>query len=152
MLQGKQQALGFDFEAKGKLTKDWEIIGGYTYTDTQIKHSNTAAEVGNELPGVPRNQFTLWTVYHFPYGIEAGFGAQYVGQRFANLINTRDAGDYYTFDAMAAYHVNKHLTVRLNVYNFTDEEYIGGLHIQGSFGHFIPGPRRQATLTAEMLF
>ena len=101
---------------------------------------------------MPRHAFTLWTTYDLPRGFEVGFGAQYIGQRFANLINTRDAGDYYTFDTMAAYHVNQHLTLRVNVYNITDEEYIGGLHIQGSFGHFIPGPRRSATLTASLQF
>jgi catecholate siderophore receptor len=48
--------------------------------------------------------------------------------------------------------VNDNLTLRVNVYNLTDEEYIGGLHIQGSFGHFIPGAGRSATLTASLKF
>jgi catecholate siderophore receptor len=152
VLEGEQQAIGFEFEAKGHITPNWEIIGGYTYIDTQIKKSNTPAEVGNELPGVPQNMVSGWTTYKLPWNFEVGAGAQWVDQRFANLINTRNAGSYYTVDAMLAYKVNENLTIRANVYNLTDEEYIGGLHIQGSFGHFIPGPGRSATLTASFKF
>ena len=152
VLEGEQRARGVEIEAKGHLTRDWEVIGGYTYTQSKIVNSNTAAEVGSKLPGVADHTFTLWTEYNLPYGFEAGFGAQFIGERYANPINTRLADSFYTFDAMAAYHVNKHLTLRVNVYNFTDEQYIGALHIQGSYGHFFPGPRRSATLTASLLF
>ncbi|MEI9893691.1 MAG: TonB-dependent receptor [Chthoniobacter sp.] len=152
VLQGEQQVTGFEFEAKGHLTSKWEVIGGYTYLDSEIKKSNTPAEVGNELPGVPHNAVTFWTTYQLPWNLEVGLGAQWVDQRFANLINTRNAGSYYTIDAMLAYKVNENLTVRANVYNLTDEEYIGGLHIQGSFGHFIPGTGRTATITASLKF
>lgn len=152
VLQGEQRARGLDIEFKGRLTRDWEVIGGYTYTQSKIVDSNTPAEVGNKLPGVANHTFTLWTEYNLPYGFEAGFGAQFIGERYANPINTRLADSFYTFDAMAAYHVNKHLTLRVNVYNFTDEQYIGALHIGGSYGHFFPGPRRSATLTASLLF
>jgi catecholate siderophore receptor len=152
VLEGEQQALGFELEARGKLTKNWEVIAGYTYADTQIVKSNTPAEVGSELPGVPRNSFTLWTEYKLPWNLEVGFGSQFVDQRFANPTNTRNGGSYVTFDAMVAYRVNKNLSLRLNVYNLTDETYIAALHTAGSFGHFIPGPRRSATLTATLEF
>jgi catecholate siderophore receptor len=152
VLEGEQKVMGFEFEVKGNLTPNWEVIGGYTYLDSQIKKSNTPAEVGNELPGVPRNAVSFWTTYQLPWNIEVGAGAQWVDQRFANLINTRSADSYYTVDAMAAYKVTDNFTVRVNAYNITDEEYISGLHIQGSFGHFIPGPGRSATITASLKF
>ena len=152
VLEGEQQVLGFEFEVKGNITKEWQLIGGYTYLDTKIKKSNVLAEVGNELPGVPRHQFTMWTTYELPWRIEVGAGARYADERFANLINTRNAGSYTVFDAMAAYKVNDNLTLRVNVYNLTDEKYIDGLHIQGSFGHFIPGAGRSATFTASLAF
>ena len=152
VLQGEQQVLGFELEAKGHLTKDWEVFGGYTYLDTQITKSNTPAEVGNELPGVPRNAFNLWTTYQLPWNLEVGLGSQFEDQRFANPINSRNAGSFLTFDAMMAWKVNKNLTLRVNVYNLTDEEYIGALHIGGSYGHFFPGPTRSATFTASVLF
>jgi catecholate siderophore receptor len=151
VLQGEQQVAGFEIEAKGHLTRNWQVIAGYSYLDTQIKESNVPAEVGNELPGVPAHTFNLWTTYNFGK-LQAGAGVQYVGPRFANTINTREADSYCTLDAMLAYQVTKNVNVRLNVYNLTDETYISGLHIQGSYGHFIPGPSRSATLTVSLEF
>jgi catecholate siderophore receptor len=151
VLQGEQQVAGFEIEAKGHLTRNWQVIAGYSYLDTQIKESNVPAEVGNELPGVPAHTFNLWTTYDFGK-LQAGAGVQYVGPRFANTINTREAESYCTLDAMLAYQVTKNVNVRLNVYNLTDETYISGLHIQGSYGHFIPGPSRSATLTVSLEF
>jgi catecholate siderophore receptor len=49
---------------------------------------------------------------------------------------------------MASYDVNKHLTLRLNVYNLADKDYVD----RSSGGHFIPGAKRSATLTANLSF
>ncbi|MBP6344026.1 MAG: TonB-dependent receptor, partial [Candidatus Omnitrophica bacterium] len=62
--------------------------------------------------------------------------------------NTRTAPSYFLGDAMAAYKINKDLTLRLNVYNLGDAEYIGSV----GGGHFIPGAGRSATLTTEFKF
>jgi catecholate siderophore receptor len=152
VLQGEQEVSGLEVGLTGNLTDKWKIIAGYTYVDSEITKSNTPAEVGKRLPGVPENSASLWTTYAITPKFDVGVGAQFVDSRFANPINTREADSYVTFDAMAAYRVNDHFTLRANVYNFTDEEYISGLHIQGSFGHFIPGVGRTATITGSFTF
>ena len=55
----------------------------------------------------------------------------------------RLAPDYWKLDATAAYEVNERLSLRLNLYNLTDERYID--RVGG--GHFIPGAGRSAALT-----
>ena len=55
---------------------------------------------------------------------------------------------YWLFDALAAYEVNEHLTLRLNGYNLGDERYID--RVGG--GHFIPGAGRSAQLYAAVSF
>jgi catecholate siderophore receptor len=152
VLEGEQEVNGFEISATGSLTKAWKVIAGYTYLDTEIKKSNNPLEVGSELPGVPKNSFTLWTTYDVTEKLLLGVGAQFVDERFANPINTRLADSYLTFDAMAAYRFNDHFSLQINVTNLTDEEYISGLHIQGSFGHFIPGTGRTASVTASVAF
>jgi catecholate siderophore receptor len=78
-----------------------------------------------------------------------GAGAQYVGERLnGNTTTARVAPDYWLFDAMLAYEVNEHLTLRLNAYNLADREYID--RVGG--GHFIPGAGRSAILTAQFNF
>lgn len=49
---------------------------------------------------------------------------------------------------MIAYQASKNLTLRLNVYNLTDEEYVD--RVGG--GHIVPGPARSAVLTASLIF
>jgi catecholate siderophore receptor len=148
VLSGEQIVQGFELGITGNITEDWAIFAGYTFLDSEIEKSNNPEEVGNELPNTPRNTFSLWTTYRLPWNIEVGAGAQFVDSRFNNAANEREADAYWTFDAMAVWHVNEHLDVRLNVYNLADEEYID--RVGG--GHFVPGPGRSATLTASLKF
>lgn len=55
---------------------------------------------------------------------------------------------YLIYSAVASYEVNKNLTLRLNVNNITDEEYVD--RVGG--GHYIPGAARSFILTAIYAF
>jgi catecholate siderophore receptor len=147
-LDGEQRVDGFELGAAGNITRDWQVSAGYTFLDSEIEKSDTAAEVGKELPGTPRHSFSLWTTYQLPWNLEIGAGAQFVGSRFANTINTRKAPSYWLGEAMLAYQATKNLSVQLNVYNLTDEKYIDAI----SGGHFIPGAGRSAAVTASFKF
>ena len=117
---------------------------------SEVTESRNPDEKGNELMNVPRNTFNLWTTYDLPWNLQIGGGAQYVDSRFSSTLDSsrREAPSYVTFDAMAAWNVNKNFTLRLNVYNLADEEFID--RVGG--GHFIPGAGRSATLTASLRF
>jgi catecholate siderophore receptor len=148
VLTGEQLVQGFELGVQGNITREWAVIGGYTFLDSRIESSNVPAEVGNELPNTPQQTFSLWTTYQLPWRLQVGVGAQYVGSRFSNNSNTREAPDYWTFDAMARYAVTEHIDVRLNVYNLADEEYLDRL----SGSHAVPGPGRSATVTVGFQF
>ncbi|HKS37492.1 MAG TPA: TonB-dependent siderophore receptor [Verrucomicrobiae bacterium] len=151
VLDGEQVVEGIEFGAAGSITVDWKVIGGYTYLRSEIEQSNTGSEIGAEFGNTPEHSLSLWTTYALPWDLEVGGGAQFVGDRFNNLSSNaavRQAPDYWLFDAMAAWHVNKNLTLRLNVYNLADERYID--RVGG--GHFVPGAGRSAVLTASARF
>jgi catecholate siderophore receptor len=148
VLQGEQRIDGFDLGASGRLAAGWTLLGGYTYMDSEIERSNTAAEVGREFGNAPRHSFSVWTSYETRVGLELGGGVRYVGDRFSNNTNTRTAPDYWLVDAMAAYDVNQHLTLRVNANNLADERYID--RVGG--GHFIPGDGRLVTMNASFKF
>lgn len=151
VLDGEQIVQGVEFTVAGSLTENWRVFGGYTFMDSEIKQSNTAAEVGAEFGNTPEHSFSLWTTYTLPWNLEVGVGAQYVGDRFNSAsgnATARTAPDYLLYDAMLGYRVNENVSLRLNVYNLTDKEYIervGG-------GHFIPGTGRFAMVTASFQF
>ena len=51
---------------------------------------------------------------------------------------------------MAAYTVNKHLDLRLNVYNLGDKEFVQAINKSGY--RYTPGTPRSASLTANVKF
>ena len=143
VLDGKQRVDGFEFGATGRITEDWQVIGSYTYLDSEVRDSNTATEVGNRLGNVPKHSGSLWTLYTLPQGIEIGGGVRYVSSRYTNVSNTRKVGDYWLADATIGYNINAKTTLRVNVFNIFDERYADAL----SGGHFIPGAGRSAVAT-----
>ncbi len=147
-LSGEQVVQGFEFGIAGQVTDSWRVFAGYTYLDSEIEASKVRDEVGNDVPNTPEHSFSLWTVYDLPFGLQIGGGAQYVGSRYNNNLNQREAPDYWTFDAMLGYQINENIALRLNVYNLADEDYID--RVGG--GHFIPGPGRSAVLSLNVKF
>ena len=108
--------------------------------------------MGQPISSAPKNSASLWTTYSFPSKWDIGGGASYLSSRVVNTTATRRVDGYTVLDAMVAYRLNTHSTVRLNVYNFTDKTYVLDMYNTGSSGHVIPGPGRSATLTGEFLF
>jgi catecholate siderophore receptor len=148
VLDGEQRVSGIELGVNGHVTDRWQVFGGYTFMDSRITSSNTPAEVGKAFGNTPNHSLSLWTSYRLPLGLEAGGGAQYVGDRFNSNTGTRTAPAYWVIDAMAAYRVSDQLTLRVNGLNLANERYID--RVGG--GHFIPGPSRSLMLTADMGF
>ena len=69
---------------------------------------------------------------------------------FINAANTIRAPGYHVVDALVEYAVNTHLTLRLNVYNLTDEVYIRNVNNNG--GRYNPGHPRAAMFTSSVRF
>ncbi len=152
VLEGKQRVQGIELGATGKLTKEWSVMAGYAYMDSEILSSKNALEQGNRLSSTPENSGNLWTVYSLPFGLDVGGGLSWVGNRVVNATDTRHVPGYVTLDAMAAYHVSSHFTLRLNVYNLTDKDYVQDMYNIGSSGHVVPGAGRSAVLSGEFKF
>ncbi|WP_324806535.1 TonB-dependent siderophore receptor [Sphingomonas sp. LY29] len=143
VLEGEQRVDGIELGATGWLAKRWQLIAAYTYLDSEVIKSNTATEIGNRLQNVPTHSATLWSNYELPFGVEIGGGARYVGHRYTNVANVRRVDDYWLFDATAAYNFDKQTSLRVNLFNLTDERYID----QVGGGHFVPGAGRSAVAT-----
>ena len=148
VLEGKQRVDGAELSLEGNLTRAWQVLAGYTLLDSTTIDSNVPAEIGKQLVNTPRNSFNVWSTYRLPSGFHFGGGARFVDRRFGNTINTRFVDEYWTFDVMASYPISKHIDLKLNLYNLTDEFYfdrIGG-------GHVVPGPGRAAMLSTSFRF
>lgn len=151
VLDGEQVVQGVEFSVAGRITPEWQVLGGYAYMHSEITDSNVPSEVGAEFANTPDHSFSLWTTYDLPLNLQAGFGTQYVGDRYNSQSGSptvRVAEGYWLFDAMLAWQLSELVTLRVNVLNLADEEYIGSV----GGGHFIPGPGRSAMVTAMFTF
>ena len=72
---------------------------------------------------------------------------RYIDEVFINAANTIRRPGYSLVDGLVEYDVNTHLTLRLNVYNLTDEIYIRNVNNNG--GRYNPGTPRSAIADVE---
>lgn len=148
VLEGKQRVDGLELGTTGNITDAWQVSAGYTYMHSEVISSGEADEVGKEVSNTPENSVSLWTTYRVLPAVTVGAGAQYVDDRFSNNDNARIAPDYLVYDAMASWELNRNFTVRLNVKNLTDEDYID----QVGGGHVVPGEGRLAIASVDFGF
>ena len=144
-LTGKQRVEGFDFSTQGNLTKEWKIFGGYTYMQSEIVSGPPSSFPGNHLPNTPNQMVSFWSTYELPEHVTLGGGVNFVDKRYGNVNNTTIANGYWTGQLMAAYKINQHFNVQVNVYNLWDTEYIAAV---GS--NFTQGSGRSVVVSAEI--
>ena len=148
VLQGEQLVQGVELGIAGSLTERWFLSAGYTYLDTEVIDSKNSSEVGNELSNSPKHSLSFWSSYQIIDSMQLSVGAQYIDDRFNNTSNTRIAPAYTIYEFAANYVVNDQVSLRLNLQNLTDEEYID--YVGG--GHFIPGLGRTVLITTNFNF
>jgi iron complex outermembrane receptor protein len=119
---GEQRSRGVELDIAGEILPGWKVIGSYAYTDARLTEDNTF-EVGNRLPNVPENQFSLWTTYEIQNGglkgLGFGLGLFYLGERQGDLDNSFQLKDYLRTDAALFYRRDR-LRLALNFRNIFD--------------------------------
>ena len=161
--EGKTRVEGVELAAVGQLTNFWQLSAGIGFMDSeQLDQRSRAAATGivtvtDGVRWAPDVTASLWTSYTLDK-LTIGGGARYVAeQKRVVTTNTNLATQnmpvipaYMVADVMAAYKVSKTATVRLNVYNVTNEDYISTLNNNGSRATL--GAPLAATLTAQFNF
>ncbi|GGI55077.1 catecholate siderophore receptor Fiu [Oxalicibacterium solurbis] len=152
---GKKRVKGFELSASGQITRDWSVIAGYTYQDSEIvKGDPLTNDDSDGLTYTPKDSFSLWTTYQLPRGFTVGGGARYSGglkRGSDGAVGTPNFTDsYWVYDAMATYRLSKNVDLQLNIYNLFDKEYVAAINKSGY--RYFPGIERSARLTANIRF
>lgn len=131
--QGEIHSRGLEFEARGNLTSNLELIAAISLLDTEVSESSDSSIIGNRLQAVPRYYGSLWANYTVDSGVLEGLsivgGARFVGSSYSNDANTVKADGYTLLDAALRYDFGaknpnlKGLQATLNVTNLLDKEY-----------------------------
>lgn len=146
---GKQEVQGFELGLSGNLTDNLSVYAGYSQMDTEITDSPNIDEIGAELSYAPSESFNFWLDYQATDRLSFGGGARYSGsQSYSTTAIAPGDASFWLVDLTASYLVNESLSLRLNVDNAADEQYIE----RGSSNRSVPGPSRSAKLTANYKF
>jgi len=129
----------------GKLTRRWQVFGGYTHLDARIIDAVAVGTQGKVPSNTPGDTATVWTTYEVAKHWEAGGGAIYLSQRYLNNTDLASVPSYVRWDATLAYRQPRY-DIRLNVFNLFDTRYYDSL-IQSDGGRAVPGTGRTALVT-----
>ncbi|MEO5738215.1 MAG: catecholate siderophore receptor Fiu, partial [Variovorax sp.] len=78
---GKKRVQGIELGIAGAITNAWGVSAGFTTQDTKIVSGpSVLADGSGALAYTPKNAFTAWTTYQFPFGLTIGGGARYNGK------------------------------------------------------------------------
>jgi catecholate siderophore receptor len=133
----------------GRITDRWDLLANIGYPDSE-QQTQSAANNGRRLTLTPEWSSSIWTTYHFPLGVSIGGGVRHTDAVWINAANTIKSPAYHLVDALAEYAINSHLSLRLNIYNLTNETYIRNVNNNG--GRYNPGHPRSAMLTSHLTF
>lgn len=112
-----QRIGGVELSLSGQPLPGWRLYAGYTYLDSRILDSSTAANVGNPVQGVARNSASLWTSHTLalptlPGQLTIGGGATYRDGMFVRNDKMAEVPHNLSYDAMIAYeYANLRLTL-----------------------------------------
>jgi len=152
---GEKRNQGIELGVTGELSRGWLVSAGYTRMSAKVTNGRAVAADGEVyLAYTPKQSFTSWTSYTLPFGVTVGGGVRFndkLRRGTDGAVGTPSHIDsYWVADAMASYAINKHVDLRLNVYNLTDKEYVSAINKSGY--RYTPGQPRSGSLTANVKF
>lgn len=131
--QGEIHSRGLEFEARGNLSSNLELIAAISLLDTEVSESGIASIIGNRPQAVPRYYGSVWANYTIDTGtlegLSIGGGVRFVGSSYSNDANTVKADGYTLLDAALRYDFGAKnpklngLQATLNVTNLLDKDY-----------------------------
>jgi catecholate siderophore receptor len=144
-----QQVTGASLGVAGRIVRAWDVTANIAYLDSENQSQNPA-NAGRRLVLTPAFSGSVWTTYTTPWRLSLGGGVRFTDPVYVNASNTIKSPGYQIVDGMATYELNSQLSLRLNVYNVTNETYIRNINNNG--GRYNPGQPRTAVLTASFGF
>jgi iron complex outermembrane recepter protein len=137
---GEQKSQGIELDIAGEILPGWKVIGSYTYTDAEVSEDTNSDLIGNRVFGVPKHRISLWTTYEIQTGslkgLGFGAGINYASDRFGDLDNSYQIGDYLIGNAAIFYRWDRY-RIAINASNITNADYIRA--VTGNEGGIEPG-------------
>jgi catecholate siderophore receptor len=125
---GSQRTNGFELSLNGSITRDWKVLGGYSYQDAYLSSATTSAPRGARVAQVPRNTFSLWNNYRFSPKFGGGLGVIHRSDMFAGIDNRVVVPGYTRADVALYFNATERVSLQGNFENLFDTEYFVNAH------------------------
>lgn len=154
---GKVGSRGVELDVAGRLAQDWDLIGTYAYTHTEIL--DDPSDEGRRLNNAPMHTASLYLTHRLALPASTGQwhvggGGRYVGKRAGDNANSFWMDSYSVADAYVRWDlpVSGYQTrLQLNVDNLFDKHYYPSNTGSGQL-QVNEGEPRTARLTASVTF
>ncbi|WP_294111606.1 TonB-dependent siderophore receptor [Sphingomonas sp.] len=132
VLTGAQRSRGLELEARGQITKAWNLSLAYALTEAVITETTAAAPAGRRVPLVPRHTFSAFTRYDVTPRFGVGGGVSYFSDRATSISNAVTLPAYTRVDAALYYKLTKNIEAQVNIENLFDAGYFPTAHTDNS--------------------
>ncbi|MDO4636915.1 MAG: TonB-dependent siderophore receptor [Lautropia sp.] len=124
--EGKVRSRGFEVEASGELTPDWNVFAGYTFNNSKyLETESTVYAAGeNYSKHTPKHMLRAYSSYRLPgelrpWSVGAGFSVQ----SKTNSLGGVPQGGFTLWNANVHYDINRNYRVSVVGKNLTDKRY-----------------------------
>ncbi|BAT60889.1 putative TonB-dependent receptor BfrD precursor [Variibacter gotjawalensis] len=121
---GSTRTRGFEASIGGYITDDWQMFGGYAYTDSRVTgQTSGTVTIGKRVGLVPYNTFSLWNRYQIDAKWGVGLGLIHFTESYATSDNTVRLPGWTRVDAAVYYKVTDNIRAQVNIENILDKGY-----------------------------
>lgn len=155
---------GLDFEAAGKVTSKWSVIGGVVLMKSDITQSIVPHNIGLELANIAHQSFNLLSKYEITNWFELGGQAVYASKIYGGSLLAANGGvaynapvvptelpSHWRFDIFAESKIGPYATLKLYVQNIFNRTYYDSIY-QSGLPFIKVAPGRSASLIATVKF
>ncbi|MFM8394734.1 MAG: TonB-dependent receptor [Acidobacteriota bacterium] len=122
---GRTRSSGIEAEAEFRLSPHWRLTSGYLYAATRILAApQDPSLIGLAIPQVPRQQFTLQTIYARPGVITAALQFRATSRQFDDDRNLFPLDRLAIFDLNIARPLGRHIELFVAAQNLFDQRFI----------------------------
>lgn len=133
---GKTRVQGVEFDLKGEITRGFNAIFNYAFTENKFTETTPKATKGELVPGYAKHTINGWLNYTFTQGELEGFGLSFGGSflggrsswNWGSTNAPLQMNDYLKFDAGLSWE-NTKFRVGLNVFNVFNRYLYSGSSI-----------------------
>ncbi len=144
---GEVRSQGLEFDATGRVTRDFSVVVNYAYLDSTIRQDRfVPAAVGQPMPNAARHAFGLFARYEIPRtGTAISIGNESRGRRVEPYAAIAAAG-YRIWDFGLFQRLGQRLELRFQLDNAFDRTYATASLFAARAGNW-PGAPRTATVS-----